>query len=165
MTIAKGQWYQRKVAPDQFYMVSYFLPNGYIKLYPYSNPYVPLYVTANDIQTKFWYYNGYPENLLFDGKVAGKSGMGLKEIILPPEIWGELKAKSSVAHAHCMVFNELRGRNWAHSHVPRSRIYLTYPQAVGKLHSTSSAQGKISSTHRLGAHIAGNARVVHAQAS
>lgn len=140
MAIVKGQWYQRKAYPDQFYRVSYIA--SAVQLYPYDTTrYVLLNVSPAYLLANFRLLAVSPYFFLLNGFADGITSVTKAYVVNGPVVWGSASSHASVAQSHALLDTTLKGKGWGLFRVRRSRSYLSRMQARGSVQSHSSTAG------------------------
>lgn len=153
MAIVRGQWYQWKVHPDQFYKVSVVAPT-YIQLYPYdTSRYPPMYVTSAYVQANFRLLPSPPQNFLIDGAASGKLSITRANLVHPPVIWGSVSGKGTVAQSHALLDTTLRGKARGLFRLGKSTSYLSTIQVHANVTSTSYVIGNFTPAPTLAGHV------------
>lgn len=184
MAIVRGQWYQWKLYPDQFYRVS--VVSSYVQLYPYDTTrYQVIYVSQAYLQANFRLLASAPQNFLLDGGSGGTASVTRAYTVQPPVIWGNVTARADIPQSHALLDTTLRGRVHQILLVTKAKAYLTAiqvfatieshssvtgyftpaPTLAGHVTSHSATQGSDFSVYPLGGHLASQGRVVQAQAN
>jgi hypothetical protein len=152
MAIVRGQWYQWKIYPDQFYKVS--VVSSYVQLYPYDTTrYQVIYVSQAYLQANFRLLASAPQNFLLDGKASGTSSVTRANVVHPPVIWGSVSSNSTVSKATGLLDTTLRGRVRQLMMVTKSKTYLSTIQTSGNVLSHSSIIGNFTPPQALGGHV------------
>lgn len=185
MAIVRGQWYQWKAHPDQFYRVS-VVNVSYIQLYPYdTTKYQVMYVAPTYLQLNFRLLASAPQNFLLDGAVDSKTSVTRAYVLDDLVVWGSASASGSVSHSADLLDTTLRGKVRNLIRITRASSFLSRIQARGSVLSYSTAFGNFTpkptlaaqvishfsatgsdfTVYPLGGNLAGQGRVVQAQAN
>lgn len=164
MAIVKGQWYQRKDYPDQFYKVSRVA--SIIQLYPYDTTrYAILNVQPAYLLANFRLLDSAPQNYLIDGLVDGTAVITRAFVVVGPVIWGSVAGNASVSQSHALLVTTLLGKPRGLFRVPKTVAYLSTMQTRGNVQSYSTTKGNAFTRYPLGGHLAARGSVVQAQAN
>lgn len=140
MAIVRGQWYQRKDYPDQFYKVAYI--TSAVNLSPFdSTRYPPLHIQSSYLLANFRLLAMPPYFFLLNGKAGGITSITRSYVVNGPVIWGSASGHGSVAQSHALLDTTLKGRGRGLFRVPKSRAYLSTMQTRGSIQSHSLVTG------------------------
>lgn len=185
MAIVRGQWYQWKAHPDQFYRAS-VVTSTYVQLYPFdSTKYPPMFVTPAYVQANFRLLSYTPQYMLLDGLAPGKTSITRANLVEAPVVWGSVTGNSSVSQSHALLDTTLRGKVNQFVQVTKSILYLSQmqtrgsvlasnyaignftpaPHLAGHVNALSTTKGSDFTVYPLGGHLASRGSVVQAHAS
>lgn len=140
MALVRGQWYQWKVHPNEFYRVSFI--GTYIQLYPFdSTKYQVIYVTPAYLQANFRLLITSPQNFLIDANVTSESAVTRADVVKDKVVWGSVTGKVLVSQSHALLDTTLRAKVWQRFLTPKSVAYLSAIQARGSVQAHSTARG------------------------
>lgn len=152
MAIVKGQWYQWKIYPSQFYRVSNV--SGYIQLYPFdSTRYSVIYVQSSYLQANFRLLAISPQYFLLDGGATGIAANTRAYVVQGPVIWGSASSKGSVSESHALLDTTLRGKVRGLFLLPKSKTFLSTMQTRGNVQAHSSVIGNFTPVQELTGHV------------
>lgn len=159
MAIVKGQWYQWKIYPDQFYRVSNV--SGYIQLYPFDTTrYQVIYVNAAYLQANFRLLATSPYYFLLDGAATGTSAVTRAYVVKDKVISGSVAGQASVSQSHALLDTTLRAKIRRILLVTKARVYLTTIQINGTVQAESFVIGNFNPTPTASGHVAATSHIV-----
>lgn len=158
MAIVRGQWYQWKIYPDQFYRIS--VVSSYVQLYPYDTTrYQVIYVSQAYLQANFRLLASAPQNFLLDGKTSGTSSVTRAQVVHPPVIWGSVSSQSAVSQATDLLDTTLRGTVRQLMRITKSKMYLSVIQTRGNVASHSSVIANFTPPQAIGGHVSSHSAI------
>lgn len=159
MAIVKGQWYQWKIYPDQFYRVS--VVSSYIQLYPFDTTrYQVIYVNAAYLQANFRLLATSPQYFLIDGAASGTSALTRAFIVKDKVISGSVTGQSSVSQSHALLDTTLRAKVRRILLVTKARLYLTALQIHGNVQAESFVIGNFNPAPTTSGHVSAVAHIM-----
>lgn len=164
MAIVRGQWYQRKAFPSQFYKVSYI--SSAVQLYPYDTTrYTILNVQPAYLLANFRLLDFYPQNLLLNGVVESTAASTRSLLVVGPVVWGSGSGKATVSQSHALLDTTLLGNPRGRFRITKTKAYLSTIQVHASVQSHSTVAANAFTAYPLGGHLAARGSVVQAQAN
>jgi hypothetical protein len=159
MAIVKGQWYQWKIYPNQFYRVSAI--SSAIQLYPFdTTKYQVIYVPAAYLQANFRLLATSPQYFLIDAEVSGTSHLTRSFVVKDKVVSGSVSGQSSVSHSHALLDTTLRAKIRRILLVTKARLYLSAVQMSGNVQAESFVIGNFTPAPSTSGHVSAVAHIM-----